>query len=163
MKAYVFPGQGSQFTGMDKDLYDQFDIDRNLFHEADSILGFSISKEMFEGSEESLKQTKVTETKFGMNETELRTMLESSLMQSLKNVRIRGLMGMATNTPDMKQVATEFRSLRKLYDQLKTEFSGHTLLQIDTLSMGMSGDYELAVRNGSNMVRIGSLLFGGRL
>lgn len=61
MKAYVFPGQGSQFVGMGKDLYDQFDIARQLFKEADSILGFSISKEMFEGSDESLRQTKVTQ------------------------------------------------------------------------------------------------------
>src|SRR5688572_21491487 len=61
MKAYIFPGQGSQFVGMGKDLYDQHEIARNLFKEADQILGFSISKEMFEGSDESLKQTKVTQ------------------------------------------------------------------------------------------------------
>jgi len=61
MKAYVFPGQGSQFPGMAKDLVDQFDLAKDIMKEADDILGFSISKVMFEGTEEELKQTKVTQ------------------------------------------------------------------------------------------------------
>jgi [acyl-carrier-protein] S-malonyltransferase len=61
MKAYIFPGQGSQFPGMAKDLYDQYELARSIVNEADSILGFSLSKVMFEGSEEELKQTRVTQ------------------------------------------------------------------------------------------------------
>ncbi|ARN78283.1 [acyl-carrier-protein] S-malonyltransferase [Nonlabens spongiae] len=61
MKAYVFPGQGAQFTGMGKDLYDQYEEARELFHKANEILGFDISKIMFEGSADELKQTKVTQ------------------------------------------------------------------------------------------------------
>lgn len=60
-KAYIFPGQGAQFTGMGKDLYDQHEIARKLFHRADEILGFSISEEMFNGTDEGLRQTRITQ------------------------------------------------------------------------------------------------------
>ena len=61
MKAYVFPGQGAQFSGMGKDLFEKSELARELFNKADEIMGFSISKIMFEGSDEELKQTKVTQ------------------------------------------------------------------------------------------------------
>src|SRR5687768_2993164 len=61
MKAYIFPGQGSQFPGMRKDLYEQSDNARSIFQKADQILGFSLTDIMFNGSEEDLKQTKVTQ------------------------------------------------------------------------------------------------------
>ncbi|MFM6984328.1 MAG: ACP S-malonyltransferase, partial [Chitinophagaceae bacterium] len=60
-KAYVFPGQGAQFVGMGKDLYDQFEVARDMFAKADEILGFSISNEMFNGTDEGLRQTKITQ------------------------------------------------------------------------------------------------------
>lgn len=60
-KAYIFPGQGAQFVGMGKDLYDQFEIARDMFAKADEILGFSISNEMFNGTDEGLRQTKITQ------------------------------------------------------------------------------------------------------
>jgi pyridoxal phosphate enzyme (YggS family) len=96
------------------------------------------------------------ETKFGLDEHELNELLNSSIVQ-LQNVRICGLMGMASFTDDMKKVRNEFKYLKSLFDKFKTlnpEFR--------TLSMGMSSDYPIAIEEGSNMVRIGSLIFGSR-
>ncbi len=99
------------------------------------------------------------ESKFGMDEAEIKDSI--TLAQTLANVRIRGLMGMATNTDDMQQVAKEFARLQTFFNQLKQQYFA-TADWFDTRSMGMSGDYALAIDNGSNMVRIGSLLFGAR-
>lgn len=96
------------------------------------------------------------ETKFGLNESELEDLLNSYTNNSLSNVVVKGLMGMASFTENEAQVKKEFNSLKSLFDKYKAEF------KFDTLSMGMSGDYQLAVETGSNMVRIGSLLFGER-
>jgi pyridoxal phosphate enzyme (YggS family) len=103
------------------------------------------------------------ETKFGMDTTDIFEFMEYYKAQKdqLKSVRIRGLMGMATFTDDEKQVKEEFRKLRTRFDAMKqTDF----LFQdyFDTISMGMSGDYRLAIEEGSTMVRIGSMLFGVR-
>lgn len=95
------------------------------------------------------------ETKFGFNEQELRELQGLNL---LKNVNIRGLMGMASFSDDKDLVQQEFHSLRELY-RLQPASTGQ---QFDVLSMGMSGDYTIALEEGSNMVRIGSLLFGER-
>lgn len=98
------------------------------------------------------------ETKFGLNEEELHALLEKT--EDLQQVHIKGLMGMASFSDDDKIVRKEFRMLKKLFDQLKEYRLPQ--LQAETLSMGMSGDYTMAIEEGSNMVRIGSLLFGRR-
>jgi uncharacterized pyridoxal phosphate-containing UPF0001 family protein len=101
------------------------------------------------------------ETKTGFASEELYAMLGSAEYKSLKNVRIRGLMGMATFTEDAVQVRREFRYLADLFRTLKEKyFHGDTFFS--ELSMGMSGDYTIAIEEGSTMVRIGSLIFGER-
>lgn len=101
------------------------------------------------------------ETKYGFSMEELMTILATNDRSVLKNVRICGVMGMATYTSDRSQVSKEFRYLRECFDELKcTHFI--TANHFREISMGMSGDFELAVREGSTMVRIGSLIFGER-
>ena len=97
------------------------------------------------------------ETKFGLNEEELASLLSSNDFQQQKNIRIVGLMGMATFTDDKEQVKKEFNQLKSFFDQTKINNSQFTIL-----SMGMSGDYQLAIECGSTMVRIGSSIFGER-
>jgi len=96
----------------------------------------------------------VEETKFGLNERECEAILQHQMLQPFAGVRIRGLMGMASNTADEAQVKREFSGLKSFYDSMKTKFT------LDTLSMGMSSDYRIAVACGSNMVRVGSKVFG---
>jgi hypothetical protein len=101
------------------------------------------------------------ETKFGLDENELDDIFGSIELKSLQNIKITGLMGMATFTEDEEKIRNEFRYLKTLFDrysQLST-----TNCQLLTLSMGMSADYKIAIEEGSNMVRIGSLIFGSRV
>ena len=100
------------------------------------------------------------ETKFGFDEEELRKAFAANEFAAYPNVNIVGLMGMASFTSDNQQVKTEFTALKSLFDSLKNTAASQVNLQI--LSMGMSGDYELAIACGSNMVRIGSSIFGSR-
>lgn len=100
------------------------------------------------------------ETKFGLDEDELDILLASSTFQEMKNIRIVGLMGMATFTDDQNQIRNEFLHLKSIFDGLKKTNIANCMPQ--TLSMGMSGDYQLAIECGSTMVRIGSSIFGGR-
>lgn len=101
------------------------------------------------------------ETKHGWDEGELLAWLESGAYRDLTGIRIRGLMGMASFTEDRARVRREFRRLKGLFDRLK-DGPFRDGAAFDRLSMGMSGDYGLAVEEGSNMVRIGSRIFGQR-
>ena len=96
-------------------------------------------------------------TKFGLDEGELHDIIKADEFNTLDHVRIEGLMGMATFTEDLEKVRKEFQFLRDIFDRLKV-----SLPNINTLSMGMSGDYEIAIEEGSTMVRIGSSIFGAR-
>jgi pyridoxal phosphate enzyme (YggS family) len=100
------------------------------------------------------------ETKFGFDEEKLREAFAANEFAAYPNVNIVGLMGMASFTSDNQQVKAEFTALKSLFDSLKNTTNSQVNLQI--LSMGMSGDYELAIACGSNMVRIGSSIFGSR-
>jgi pyridoxal phosphate enzyme (YggS family) len=100
------------------------------------------------------------DTKFGLDEKELDELLASEELKTFENIRIVGLMGMATFTENQTQIKREFLHLKSIFDklcQLNTENC-----QLTTLSMGMSGDYQLAIECGSTMVRIGSSIFGSR-
>ena len=94
-------------------------------------------------------------TKFGLSNMECIEALTAA--ESLKNITIKGLMGMATFTDDHSQVEQEFDRLKQLYDQLAKKYS-----EFEILSMGMSGDYQIAMAKGSNMIRVGSKIFGER-
>ncbi len=100
------------------------------------------------------------ETKFGLDETELHEIIESEAFQQLKNIKIVGLMGMATFTENQDQIKKEFLHLKAIFDEFVKLPTDNC--QLNTLSMGMSGDYALAIECGSNMVRIGSSIFGTR-
>lgn len=97
------------------------------------------------------------ESKFGLDEKELEEILKSNEFKSLQNIKVIGLMGMATFTDNQAQIKKEFLNLKSIFDKLNTEH-----YKLNTLSMGMSGDYKLAIECGSTMVRIGSGIFGRR-
>ena len=100
-------------------------------------------------------------SKFGFSLEEAEEMLNSEEFKQLKNINIKGVMGMATFTSDSRQVREDFHDLKKLFDLLKnTQFKYNE--QFNIISMGMSGDYEIAIEQGSNMIRVGSSIFGER-
>ncbi len=100
------------------------------------------------------------ETKFGLNEEELKDLLASETFKNLNNIKIIGLMGMATFTENQDQIRKEFEHLKSIFDTIKS--LSIVNCQLSILSMGMSGDYQLAIACGSTMVRIGSSIFGKR-
>ncbi len=106
-----------------------------------------------------LLQVKIAEeeSKFGLSNEEAEILLASEEVNSLSNIHIQGLMGMATFTSDNQQIKTEFKKIKTLFNQLKIKYP-----ELKTLSIGMSGDYKTAIDSGSTMVRIGSSIFGSR-
>jgi len=92
-------------------------------------------------------------TKFGFGINEVESALNEA--KQFENIKVVGLMGMATFTDNIKQITQEFKSLKTIFEKIKNE-------QITTLSMGMSGDYKLAIEQGSTMIRVGSAIFGHR-
>lgn len=110
-----------------------------------------------------LLQAKIAQedSKFGLSFQEISSILTSEKFKELQNIKVVGFMGMATFTDNKEQLTSEFSSLKNFFDNLKTQVET-TNCQLETLSMGMSGDYELAINNGSTMVRIGSSIFGSR-
>ena len=97
------------------------------------------------------------ETKFGLEFNEIETILQMNELAELQNIKIVGLMGMASFSSDKKEVSDEFKSLKIFFDKINQSKPTLTIL-----SMGMSGDYDLAIENGSNMIRVGSAIFGSR-
>jgi hypothetical protein len=101
------------------------------------------------------------ENKYGLDEQELHELLSSEDFKEMNHVEVQGLMGMATFTDDTDKIRREFKSLKKLFDKTAEQYNDEKL-NLKELSMGMSGDYEIAIEEGSTMVRIGSKIFGER-
>lgn len=129
----------------------------SLIHGVDSFQTLEeINKQATKNSRiiECLLQAKIAteESKFGMSFSEIQEILDSEKLRALQNIRVVGLMGMASFTENKLQISKEFKSLKTFFNTTS----------LKTLSMGMSGDYPLAIENGSNMVRVGSAIFGAR-
>lgn len=101
------------------------------------------------------------ESKFGFDRAEMEEMLASAEFTNLSHVKIQGLMGMATFTENQDLIRSEFRRLKQLFEELKSR-ALPAFMEMNELSMGMSGDYQIAQEEGSTMVRIGSAIFGAR-
>ncbi|MFK5983545.1 MAG: YggS family pyridoxal phosphate-dependent enzyme [Flavobacteriaceae bacterium] len=137
----------------------------SLIHAVDSLrLLKEINKQALKNNRviNCLLQIKIAseETKFGLTETEVSELLASEEFKSFQNIKIEGLMGMATFTDDQEQLQKEFGLLKNIYDNVCKLNTANC--QLKTLSMGMSDDYPIALENGSNMIRVGSSIFGKR-
>lgn len=100
------------------------------------------------------------ETKFGLSHDELFELLDNPAFANLQHIRIKGLMGMASNTDNETQIRKEFKQLRSCFERAQNNYKNIANLDITELSMGMSNDYRLAIDEGSTMVRLGSKIFG---
>ena len=133
----------------------------SLIHSADRLKLFKeINKEAKKNERviDVLLQVKIAEedSKFGMPPEDAKTFLEENKAANYPNVNIVGLMGMASFVDDETQIKREFAQLEKIYNTFKEQYA------FSVLSMGMSGDYKLALKHGSTMVRVGSSIFGAR-
>lgn len=133
----------------------------SLIHSADRLKLFKEINKQGKNNERSidvLLQVKIAEeeSKFGMPPKEAKELLSGDKLKNYPNVNVKGLMGMASFVEDEQQLTREFKELKSIYDQFREKHD------FEILSMGMSGDYELAIKLGSNMVRIGSAIFGER-
>lgn len=139
----------------------------HLIHSVDSIsLLQEINKQALKANRiiSCLLQIHIAEeeTKFGFSDKEIADLLNAELLVKLNNVRIVGLMGMATFTENTAQIRKEFRGLKQLFEKLKSsQLPANVIMQ--ELSMGMSSDYQIAIEEGSSMVRVGSAIFGERI
>ncbi|MBL4668228.1 MAG: YggS family pyridoxal phosphate-dependent enzyme [Flavobacteriales bacterium] len=134
----------------------------SLIHAVDSLkLLKEINKQALKNNRviNCLLQVKIAkeDSKFGLNQTDAKALINSEELPQLKGIKIIGLMGMSTNTPDENQVQAEFDTLHQFYKKFSILNS-----QFSILSMGMSGDYKIALKQGSNMIRVGSTIFGKR-
>lgn len=134
-----------------------------LIHSVDSLsLLQEINKqaEKHEFVQECLLQIKIAkeDTKHGLLVSEVKAFLSDEVFKKMKNIQIRGLMGMATNTEDNQQIRSEFKKLRVLFDEIKQDYFSDSPL-FSEISAGMSDDFPLALDEGSTLVRIGSLIF----
>ena len=137
----------------------------NLIHGVDSLrLLVEINKQALKNERviDCLLQVFIAdeETKFGLSAEELKELVSSEEFKALENIKVVGLMGMATNTDNQEQIRSEFAGLKSLFEELKQQEIGN--LEMKELSMGMTGDYQIACEEGSTMVRIGSAIFGAR-
>ncbi len=139
-----------------------------MAHFVDLIHGVDCFKTLLEINKQAKKHNRVIncllqariaeeDTKFGLPFDEIKKILKSEELSKLESIKVVGLMGMATFTNNQKQLKEEFSSLQQLFNELKLQYSDLLIL-----SMGMSGDYQLAIEHGSTMVRIGSSIFGFR-
>lgn len=139
-----------------------------MAHFVDLIHGVDSFKTLKEINKQAIKHNRIIncllqakiaqeETKFGLLFNDIEEILNSNELKKLKNIKIVGLMGMASFTDDLNQIKNEFSSLNSFFKQLSTQHPA-----INTLSIGMSGDYLIAIECGSTMVRVGSAIFGAR-
>ncbi|MBP7509683.1 MAG: YggS family pyridoxal phosphate-dependent enzyme [Prolixibacteraceae bacterium] len=139
----------------------------SMIHSVDSLKLLSeINKEAFKNNRtiHCLLQFHIAEesTKFGLNIDEAISVLQSSDFAGMKNVRIKGVMGMATFTDNNEQVRKEFAHLKDIFNKIKESFFSDDP-EFREISMGMSDDYQIAIEQGSTVVRIGSTIFGSRI